>query len=433
MTVLDLSAPAGPGVLAAPPADPRPVRFVGESGSYWGLLIRGAFLLMVTLGIYRFWLSTDMRRFLWSNTEFKGQTLEYTGTPYELLIGFLIAIAILVPVYIGFFIVALELGTVGQFITVLGFPVIFFLGQIAVYRARRYRLTRTVFRGVRFHQTGKAWRYAICAMFWWTVVILTLGLAYPFAQASLERFKMRHTRYGNLLGRFEGSGFRLFLRGFLMWILVVAPFAAATAFAIATVDWKAVSAAAEAAASPEALMEKILTGIPGVTLAGQVWSAGFLASIAMAIILFPAFQAMVLRWWASGVRFGEISVTSRLKTRRIYGSYLHFLWIAVTFAVVGLAIVGIALWALSANLLTSLAVRGWTEIAATVASVAVYVIFMLGFSAIYQATAKLGLWRHGVESIEISNEAALDRVTADGAASSAVGEGLADALNVGGF
>ena len=67
------------------------------------------------------------------------------------------------------------------------------LGQYAVYRARRYRLTRTIYRGVRFHQTGSAWRYAVCALFWWAMIVLTLGLAYPFAQARLERFKMRNT------------------------------------------------------------------------------------------------------------------------------------------------------------------------------------------------------------------------------------------------
>jgi uncharacterized membrane protein YjgN (DUF898 family) len=38
------------------------VRFLGERRSYWRLLIRGAALLMITLGIYRFWLLTDVRR-----------------------------------------------------------------------------------------------------------------------------------------------------------------------------------------------------------------------------------------------------------------------------------------------------------------------------------------------------------------------------------
>ena len=66
------------------------VKFLGLERNYWRLLIRGSVLLAVTLGIYRFWLTTDMRRFLWSNTGILGEPLEYTGTARELLIGFLL-------------------------------------------------------------------------------------------------------------------------------------------------------------------------------------------------------------------------------------------------------------------------------------------------------------------------------------------------------
>src|SRR5229473_4234129 len=77
-------------------------RFVGHGQVFWHLLVRGAVLLMFTLGIYRFWLTTDIRRFLWSNTELLGETFEYTGTARELLLGFVMAIAILVPLYTAF-------------------------------------------------------------------------------------------------------------------------------------------------------------------------------------------------------------------------------------------------------------------------------------------------------------------------------------------
>src|SRR5262249_14418817 len=160
-------------------------------------LVRGNALLAATLGIYRFWFITDVRRYLWSNTEVAGETLEYTGTPTEILIGFLIALAVLVPLYLCLALAAFTFGPIGQPISSLSFPLLFFLGQFAVYRARRYRLTRTIYRGVRFHQDGSAVRYAICAAFWWVMIIICLGLAYPFAQSRLERFKMRNTWYGN--------------------------------------------------------------------------------------------------------------------------------------------------------------------------------------------------------------------------------------------
>src|ERR1700676_709619 len=93
--------------LAAEPAPtPHGGRVAAPETPFWWLLIRGAMLLAVTLVIYRFWLATDVRRFLWSNTEIAGDGLEYIGTARELLLGFLIAIALLVPVNVMFFLAA---------------------------------------------------------------------------------------------------------------------------------------------------------------------------------------------------------------------------------------------------------------------------------------------------------------------------------------
>jgi len=162
---------ADPNPFDAPPVEapappPNGARFLGNERAFWRLLIRGACLLLVTLGIYRFWLATDVRRFLWSNTEIAGDGLEYIGTAKELLIGFLIAIALLVPLNVVLFLSAFGRGWLSQMSGLLALIVLALLGQFAVYRARRYRLTRTVYRGIRFHQTGSAWRYAVCAIFW---------------------------------------------------------------------------------------------------------------------------------------------------------------------------------------------------------------------------------------------------------------------------
>src|SRR3954467_7328893 len=214
--------------LDTPPDEPAPApngaRFAAPEPAFWRLLIRGAVFLGLTLGIYRFWLATDVRRFLWSHTEIAGEGLEYIGTARELLLGFLIAVALLVPLNVIFFLAAFGQGVLGQMSGMLALAVLALLGQFALYRARRYRLTRTVYRGIRFHQTGSAWRYAVCAIFWWGMIALTLGLAYPWAQASLARLKLRNTYYGDLQGHFVGSGWKLFFRGVLFWFVVIGPF-----------------------------------------------------------------------------------------------------------------------------------------------------------------------------------------------------------------
>jgi uncharacterized membrane protein YjgN (DUF898 family) len=403
------------------------VRFRGDPVAFWRLMARGALLLMLTLGIYRFWLATDVRRFLWSNSEIAGHSLDYTGTPTELLIGFLIAITILVPINALLFLI-LFLETLAQYATVIGFLFLAFLGQVAVYRARRYRLTRTVLRGIRFHQTGSSWRYAVCASFWWSLAILSFGLLYPFAVASLERFKLRNTFYGNLPGRFVGSGARLFLRGLLLWLLVMGPLLCGLFVALATIDPDALADVLESGGEN---LAGLADPVVYVGLAAAVFGFGW--AVFAGFLLYPVFQAMVLRWWASGLRFGEVTATSHLRTGQVYGAYLRFLLYAVLFGLVsGIVITVIAtLWIAVAR--GGAVVSTAAEIGGAALAILGYLAVVLGYWAIYQATVKLSLWRLVMDSLDLSGVAALDRVTAAGQPSSAVGEGLADALNVGGL
>jgi len=415
------------------PAKTAPVpqngaRFTGNERAFWRLLIRGAVLLLATLGIYRFWLATDIRRFLWSNTEIAGDGLEYIGTARELLLGFLIGIALLVPINVALFLAAFSRGLIGQISGLVALVALALLGQFAVYRARRYRLTRTVYRGIRFHQTGSAWRYAICAIFWWGMIALTLGLAYPWAQASLERFKLRNTYYGDLQAHFVGSGTRLFFRGALFWLVVVGPFGFGLMMAVGAVDWNVVD-------------EAVRRG--GDDLTGRVEAAGVAPAFVVAVlsigwsvlalaVLYPAFQAMALRWWISGLRFGDLAVASQLHTRAVYAIYLRFMWIGLLAAIalgiavgIALAIIGgFELWFGKGKL---------AELLTTVILIGSYAIVALAYSTIYQATVRLRLWKASFESIELSGLEVLGRVKAAGAPGSAVGEGLADALNVGGI
>ncbi|MGB2587712.1 MAG: DUF898 family protein [Pseudolabrys sp.] len=404
------------------------VRFLGQRRSYWRLLIRGAALLMVTLGIYRFWLVTDVRRFLWSNTEIAGEPLEYTGTALELLIGFLVAIALLIPIYAGFFLAALDLGLLGKLSGLLAFAALGVLGQYAIYRARRYRLTRTIYRGLRFHQSGSAWSYAIRATLWWIATIVTLGLAYPFQMASLERYKMRNTFYGDLAGRFEASGFALLLRGLPMWLLFFAPLALAIRGFVG-IDWQALIDAI--AQGGDDVMSKIEGGNPGLGSAIVFAVLMGVTSIVLGALLYPAFQALILRWWSSGLRFGGLEVRSRLRTRDVYGAYARFVGYASLFSI-AMGIIG-TIVLFMAGVVVGAALDTAEQITATLLLLVAYVITALGFSTIYRATVQLSLWQLGLESLELSGLSELEKVKAAGRPSSALGEGLADALNVGGY
>jgi uncharacterized membrane protein YjgN (DUF898 family) len=405
------------------------VRFLGQRRYYWRLLIRGAALLMVTLGIYRFWLVTDVRRFLWSNTEIADEALEYTGTALELLLGFLVAIALLIPVYAGFFMAALDLGILGKLSGIVAFAALAVLGQYAIYRARRYRLTRTIYRGLRFHQKGSAWGYAFRATLWWIVTALSFGLAYPFQLASLERYKMRNTFYGDLAGSFEASGFILLLRGLPMWLLFFTPLALAIRGFVG-LDWQALADAV--AEGGDDVMSKIEGGNPGLGSAIVFAMLMGGVSIAVAALLYPAFQTLILRWWSSGLRFGDIEVRSRLLMRNVYGAYARFVGYATLFSI-AMAIIGTVALVVTGSLASVAKVDASGQITTTLVLLIGYVITALGFSTIYRATVQLSLWQLGMESLQLSGLSALEKVKASGRPSSAFGEGLADALNVGGY
>ena len=410
--------------LIPPPAGV--VDFLGREGAYWRLRVKGAALLALTLGIYRFWFATDVRRYLWSNTEIDGETLEYTGLATELLGGFLIAITIIGPLYTTIAVAALALDTADAAIMAVGILLLVLLSQFALYRARRYRLTRTVFRGVRFDQHGSAWRYAPFALLWWTLAALTLGLAYPWAQASLQRFKMRHTSYGDLQGSFAGSGSALFLRGLPIWLLIVGPVVLAFVALGRMVDWNALNAMmAQGNTKPLGL----LVGNTGLDVFAVV-AAAIATSLAMMFLLYPLFVAIMLRWWISGLRFGAVTVRSHLSTAKVYRVYLRFLLYVLPYLLV-VAAIGGALVFVSNKLLGSSHDSMPAELLVSAASLGIYVTMVLGASTIYQVVVTFAIWQLVAQSARLVGAEALDNVRAAGAPDSALGEGLVDALGVG--
>ena len=94
---------------------------------------------------------------------------------------------------------------------------------------------------------------------------MTLGLALPWRTAALERYKMRHSYYGDLQGSFEGRGWEFFKRGWWLWLL-----------------------------TPIALVVYPL-----------------------APFIYGAFKAVEWRWWLSGIRFGGVRLEIVVAAQRI--------------------------------------------------------------------------------------------------------------------
>ncbi|KAF0116559.1 MAG: hypothetical protein FD149_1367 [Rhodospirillaceae bacterium] len=156
----------------------------GSAGPLWGLVFKNLVLVVLTLGIYRFWAKTNVRRFLWRHTLVAGERLEYTGTGGELLKGFLIVfLGVLLPLSLvmnlASYLLETGMGRIAIFLWAIGILAFFYLPFCAVFFAVRYRFSRTRWRGIRFALPGSPWAYGRVAAGWWFLQILTLGLLSP--------------------------------------------------------------------------------------------------------------------------------------------------------------------------------------------------------------------------------------------------------------
>ncbi|MEM9783634.1 MAG: DUF898 family protein, partial [Pseudomonadota bacterium] len=69
-------------------------RYVDGGRAFW-IGFFGVIFTIISLGIYRFWMLTQLRRAYAGSIRLEGDPLEYTGTAIEKLIGFLFAVALL--------------------------------------------------------------------------------------------------------------------------------------------------------------------------------------------------------------------------------------------------------------------------------------------------------------------------------------------------
>jgi len=142
-----------------------------------------------------------MRRQLWADTSVDGEPLEYTGKGSELLVGFIIAtftVAIpLAGILLGVQLMASSPAILAGVILFI-YLMLFLLIGAAVFLARRYQMSRTLWRGVRFSQEGSPLGYGAATLGYILLSAITLGWFSPVMRLRLARMMWREARYGDL-------------------------------------------------------------------------------------------------------------------------------------------------------------------------------------------------------------------------------------------
>jgi uncharacterized membrane protein YjgN (DUF898 family) len=184
-------------LTSAPGEHARGISFTGRWQDYLKIAVTNLLLTIVTLGIYRFWATARQRRYLWSNTRIIDDELEWTGTGGEMFIGFLMVMGI----FLGWG--ALIMGgaaLLGQWFIVLG-AVCFYIFLLwgfgfAQFRALRYRLSRTYWRGIRGGSDDNGVGYGWSALGYNFVAGLTAGIMVPYAITQNWNDRIRAMSFG---------------------------------------------------------------------------------------------------------------------------------------------------------------------------------------------------------------------------------------------
>ena len=213
---LTKSQPA-PSPITAGREQMRRLTFHGSGGTLFGIQIVNVLLTIVTLGIYSFWAKVKVRRYLLSQTEFEGDRFAYHGTGRELLNGSLkaglvfglpVALLNFVPELLG----AGAAAKITAALLIYGLFMVFM--PFAMVGARRYRLSRTSWRGIRFSFRGRVLEFVKLFIGGSLLSVITLGAYYPIFDIKRYGFMISNSYFGNQKFDFDGQG-RDLLRSYL--------------------------------------------------------------------------------------------------------------------------------------------------------------------------------------------------------------------------
>ena len=191
--------------------------YKGQKSELFKIALKTGILTTITLGIYRFWAKTKVRQYIWSSAAAGQDRFEYHGTGFEKFFGFLIAIVVL-AIYLGFVqLILIYFGlnlfqmtddptqvfaqTAAIYLNVLA---ILPLVAYARYTARRYKMTRTSWRGIRFGMDGHVWGYIWRDLFYSFLALVSLGVLTPLSTFRLEKYMTEQSYFGS--ARLEQNG-----------------------------------------------------------------------------------------------------------------------------------------------------------------------------------------------------------------------------------
>ena len=314
----------GTAAAASWPGAAQPVQkleYDGTIGALYWIFIKNLLLGIITLTIYRFWGKTNLRRYAWSHTSLQGQRFEYTGRGGELFVGFLIVAGAYLVFFIAMTILGLVLGDAFVQVTPIFLLVLVgYLIFVAQYAAQNYRLTRTLWSGIRGGMTGSAWKYGVKAFLFTLLNLVTLNLATPWTTLRLTEDRFNNSYFGNAKASLQASAGPLYLSfilGFVFTIIGVALVAAVVGlfgYSVVTANdlmpvLQELGRASEAGVDPDVTKEQMDMLVGLFLICAIVF---YLGLALVSIVAFAPYMAALFRAIANHLELAELRFASEV-------------------------------------------------------------------------------------------------------------------------
>ena len=309
-----LSAPPQP----PSPRAPEPLRFSGNGAEYFGIWIVNLLLTIVTLGIYSAWAKVRRLQYFYRHTELAGSSFDFHGSPTRILIGRLIALAMLIAYNLS-----VRLQSRMTFLIVVALAVVM---PWLLRNSFRFRLYNTSWRGTRFHfrgDVGDAYRIFLLNGF---LTLITLYVLAPFMHQRLKEYQHGNSWFGRTQCSFHARVSQFYAIYLVLLVALVGFFiligAAGVGHALVGVSQ----------------MQKQ----GGHVDPGQLFKTLLIvygAMILVALLIGPIFRALITNLVWNNTRVGEHRIECRIRP-------LDLLWVTVSNFILVVLTLGVVMpWA----------------------------------------------------------------------------------------
>jgi uncharacterized membrane protein YjgN (DUF898 family) len=279
---------------------PEPLRFTGSGSEYFGIWIVNLLLTILTLGIYSAWAKVRRLQYFYRHTELAGSSFDFHGSAVRILIGRIIALAMLVAYNLS-----VRLHSPLTLVVIVALAVVM---PWLLRNSLRFRLYNTSWRGTRFHFRGgvaRAYRVFLLNGF---LALITLYIMAPFMHQRLKAYQHGNSWFGNTQASFHARAGQFYLL-YLLLLLAMIAFGVIVAVSGVGGVFVALFHAKGGHVDPHAII-RVLVIIYGTL-------------ILMGMSIGPTFHALMTNLIWSNTRLGEHRIECKM-------SPLGLIWITVS-------------------------------------------------------------------------------------------------------